>query len=307
MARSRPVVLGPTIDEQCCAERITVPGPVAGTGPRAGVLVTVAAGLGTRLEERTPGAPPALLWSAPTELAGVDVVDTPAGPVLAVIASLEGGLPEVWAGPPDALQRLSDHHRPWHGVELGRAESFPCTAADGLALDAVLIRPVPPAQAGGPGPGDGTGDGDGDGVGGGVGGGTGLGTSPGPGGPWPTVVLPHGGPYGRYALGTSGHPLDWAQWLATAGYGVLLPDYRGGSGRGNAFATSVRGDLGGAEWRDVVAIVDAAVERGIADPDRLGIAGWSQGGFLTAWGVTATDRSRPPSWEPASATGRRWR
>jgi dipeptidyl aminopeptidase/acylaminoacyl peptidase len=88
------------------------------------------------------------------------------------------------------------------------------------------------------------------------------------------------------------HPLDWGQLLATHGYAVVMPNYRGGYGHGNAFATAVRGDMGGAEWADVLAVVDAAVEAGIADPDRLGIGGWSQGGFLTAWAVTATDRFR---------------
>lgn len=257
-AGAQPSVLGPTLAGTACAEAVS---PAPASHPTA-VTVTVADGLSTRLEVRVPGSDPVALWSADTVVYAADVADGPGGPVLAVVAPLEGGLPEVWAGPPGGLRRLSDHHAPWAGVALGTVEAFGATAADGLALDAVLIRPVGPG--GGP-----------------------AGT-----GPWPTVVLPHGGPYGRYGLGEIGHPLHWGQWLATVGYAVLLPNYRGGSGRGNAFATSVRGDLGGAEWGDVVAIVDAAVERGVADPTRLGIGGWSQGGFLTAWGVTATDRFR---------------
>jgi dipeptidyl aminopeptidase/acylaminoacyl peptidase len=96
-------------------------------------------------------------------------------------------------------------------------------------------------------------------------------------------------------------------------------------GHGQAFAASVRADMGGAEWGDVLAAVDAAVERGIADPTRLGIGGWSQGGFLTAWAVTQTDRFRAgvigagvtdwsmlcltsdaPSFEAALAGGAPW-
>jgi dipeptidyl aminopeptidase/acylaminoacyl peptidase len=69
-----------------------------------------------------------------------------------------------------------------------------------------------------------------------------------------------------------------------------MPNYRGGAGHGDAFAAAARGDMGGAEWQDVMTAVDVAVEKGIADPDRLGIGGWSQGGFLTAWAVTHTDR-----------------
>jgi dipeptidyl aminopeptidase/acylaminoacyl peptidase len=98
--------------------------------------------------------------------------------------------------------------------------------------------------------------------------------------------------------------------LATGGYAALMPNYRGGMGHGHAFAASVRGDMGGAEWRDVLAAVDAAVERGIADPARLGIGGWSQGGFLTAWAVTQTDRFRAgvvgagvTDWSMLSLTG----
>jgi dipeptidyl aminopeptidase/acylaminoacyl peptidase len=73
---------------------------------------------------------------------------------------------------------------------------------------------------------------------------------------------------------------------------VLLPNYRGGRGHGNAFANAARAGMGTVEWDDVMAATDAAVERGIADPDRLGIGGWSQGGFLTAWAVTQTNRFR---------------
>jgi dipeptidyl aminopeptidase/acylaminoacyl peptidase len=108
----------------------------------------------------------------------------------------------------------------------------------------------------------------------------------------PTVVLVHGGPYGRW-----GHSFhlgwgDWAQWLALAGYAVLMPNPRGGMGHGERFAAAARGDVGGADYRDVMSAVDAAVERGIADPERLGIGGWSQGGFMTAWAVTQTRRFR---------------
>jgi dipeptidyl aminopeptidase/acylaminoacyl peptidase len=72
-----------------------------------------------------------------------------------------------------------------------------------------------------------------------------------------------------------------------------MPNPRGGLGHGETFAAAALGDVGGADFGDVMASVDAAVERGIADPDRLGIGGWSQGGFMTAWAVTQTDRFAP--------------
>src|SRR5947209_4299448 len=84
---------------------------------------------------------------------------------------------------------------------------------------------------------------------------------------------------------------------------------RGGYGHGESFAAAARGDVGGADWLDVLSAIDAAVEQGIADPDRLGIGGWSQGGFMTAWAVTQTDRFKagiagagPTEWGWMAAT-----
>lgn len=106
---------------------------------------------------------------------------------------------------------------------------------------------------------------------------------------------------------------------------MLLPNYRGGVGHGNAFAVAGRDAVGGADLDDVLAMVDAAVDAGIADPDRLGIGGWSQGGHLAAWAVTQTDRFRAaivgagvtdwgrlvmdtdmPTFEAVLAAGRPW-
>jgi dipeptidyl aminopeptidase/acylaminoacyl peptidase len=69
-----------------------------------------------------------------------------------------------------------------------------------------------------------------------------------------------------------------------------LMNPRGGFGRGEQFAAAARGEVGQADYQDVLAAVDAAIERGIADPERLGIGGWSQGGFMSAWAVTQTER-----------------
>jgi dipeptidyl aminopeptidase/acylaminoacyl peptidase len=88
-----------------------------------------------------------------------------------------------------------------------------------------------------------------------------------------------------------------------------MPNPRGGYGHGARFASAARGDVGGADWLDVLAALDAAVERGITDPKRVGIGGWSQGGFMTAWAVTQTDRFRagiagagPTEWGWMAAT-----
>lgn len=110
-------------------------------------------------------------------------------------------------------------------------------------------------------------------------------------GPLPTIVLVHGGPTALWGYDFMGsRSMGWGQMLASHGYAILLPNPRGSMGWGRAFAEANIGDMGGGDFQDVLAGVDALVERGIADPDRLGIGGWSYGGYITAWAVTQTSR-----------------
>lgn len=109
--------------------------------------------------------------------------------------------------------------------------------------------------------------------------------------PWPLVVLIHGGPtgtwpYGIRSSGTSG----WVHLLAAQGCAVLMPNPRGSAGYGLAFAEANHGDLGGADLDDILRGVDHCIELGIADPERLGVGGWSYGGYLTTGAITQTDR-----------------
>jgi dipeptidyl aminopeptidase/acylaminoacyl peptidase len=85
---------------------------------------------------------------------------------------------------------------------------------------------------------------------------------------------------------------SFGQWLAAAGFAVFSPNPRGSQGRGRAFAAAVAGAVGQEEWTDILAGLDDLVAAGVADPARLGIAGWSHGGFMAAWAVTQTDRFR---------------
>jgi dipeptidyl aminopeptidase/acylaminoacyl peptidase len=102
----------------------------------------------------------------------------------------------------------------------------------------------------------------------------------------PTVVLVHGGPSGRWMdrFDTAG------QLLAANGFVVLQPNIRGSTGYGHDFLVMNRNDWGGGDFKDVMAGVDYLIEQGIADPNRLGIGGWSYGGYMAAWAVTQTDR-----------------
>lgn len=156
----------------------------------------------------------------------------------------------VWAGSVEHFKPLQHPEVP---ANLAQQKPFVFQTRDGLTLDGLLLHP----------------DGD---------------------GPWPTLVLPHGGPYGRVSHSFQVGFGAWGQWLAQAGFAVLLPNYRGGLGRGEAFAAMARGGVGGLELNDLLDAIDAAIAQGVADPERLGIGGWSQGGFLAAWAITQTQR-----------------
>lgn len=206
----------------------------------------------------TAASPPALaaLASFPGE---VDEISVSAdGSTLAVSGSTPETLSDLWlarAGEP--LRRVTNTNPDLEALPLGAQERLTWTAPDGLAIEGLLILPPGATRADRP---------------------------------FPLVTLVHGGPYWRYADALQVGPMRWGQWLATAGYAVLLPNPRGGSGRGHDFADCVAGAVGEEDWRDILAGVDHAVAQGIADPERLGIGGWSQGGFMTAWAVGQTTR-----------------
>jgi dipeptidyl aminopeptidase/acylaminoacyl peptidase len=127
----------------------------------------------------------------------------------------------------------------------GRAEEISWTAPDGLEIEGILCRPA--------------GD-----------------------GPFPLIVNIHGGPIhafrDQWAMRAS-----WVPLLVSRGYMVLNPNPRGSTGRGQEFAARVIGDMGGADTYDYLSGIDALVERGLADPARIGLIGGSYGGFMSSW------------------------
>ena len=78
--------------------------------------------------------------------------------------------------------------------------------------------------------------------------------------------------------------------FAAAGFAVFKPNMRGSWGHGMAFADAVLGDMGGKDFQDILNGIDYLIKRGLVDGDRVGIGGWSNGGFLTAWAVTQSQR-----------------
>jgi dipeptidyl aminopeptidase/acylaminoacyl peptidase len=192
------------------------------------------------------------------------------GPVVHHVAHADNGLRALVADAPqhpaelfvmedgaDDPRRATDHN-PWLAdVPLAEQEVVTYTARDGLELQGLLIRPM------------------------GVADGTRV----------PLITVVHGGPEAHYDHGWLTDYNDPGQVAAARGYAVFYPNYRGSTGRGEDFATSSQGDLAGAEFDDIVDGVDALIERGLVDQDRVGVTGGSYGGYATGWMATRyTDR-----------------
>ena len=107
---------------------------------------------------------------------------------------------------------------------------------------------------------------------------------------YPLLVVVHGGPAGAHHNSFRVGFGDGGQHWAGQGWAVLYPNPRGGTNYGEKFLRANVPDWGGGDFRDIMAGVDALVAKGIADPDRLAIQGWSYGGYMTAWAVTQTTR-----------------
>ena len=102
----------------------------------------------------------------------------------------------------------------------------------------------------------------------------------------PLIALIHGGPTGAWEDTVE----VWGQLLASHGYAIFYPNIRGSIGYGQKLMEMNRGDWGGGDFKDVMAGVDDLIARGIADPDRLAIGGWSYGGYMAEWAITQTTR-----------------
>jgi dipeptidyl aminopeptidase/acylaminoacyl peptidase len=110
---------------------------------------------------------------------------------------------------------------------------------------------------------------------------------------YPLVLWIHGGPNGQDEHGITlagSTPGMVRRLLASRGYLVLGVNYRGSSGRGQAFARAIHGDWGNKEVQDLLAGVDHVLGLGIADPKKLGIGGWSYGGILTDYTIASDGR-----------------
>ena len=103
---------------------------------------------------------------------------------------------------------------------------------------------------------------------------------------YPTILRIHGGPVSQYDFSFNAE----AQLLAANGYVVVIANPRGSSGYGQDFSAALFANWGVPDFEDVNAAVDYAIAEGYADPDRLGVGGWSYGGILTNYVITKSDR-----------------
>jgi dipeptidyl aminopeptidase/acylaminoacyl peptidase len=154
------------------------------------------------------------------------------------------------AGSPRRLTRTNDAFLA--GIRLGEVKRFQATSADGTKIDAFLTLP-PGAR---------------------------------PGVKLPTILRIHGGPTAQY---DTAFQTEW-QMLAAHGFAVVASNPRGSMGYGSAFSRAIWADWGNKDYQDVMSAVDGAIAMGVADPDRLGVGGWSYGGILTDHVLTKTQR-----------------
>jgi dipeptidyl aminopeptidase/acylaminoacyl peptidase len=177
------------------------------------------------------------------------------GKTTAVIRTSFSAPPEVWAGPIGRWRQVTHENR-MRKAPWGEAKSLNWTS-DGFHIQGWLVYP----------------------------------TGFDPNRKYPMVVSVHGGPASsvKPAWPRPGfNPL----LLSQQGYFVFMPNPRGSYGQGEAFALANVKDFGGGDLRDILTGVEEAIRSAPVDPERIGITGWSYGGFMTMWAVTQTSRFR---------------
>ncbi|MEO8378365.1 MAG: S9 family peptidase [Acidobacteriota bacterium] len=169
----------------------------------------------------------------------------------ALLSSTASMPDEVHVFEKGVLRQVTHENDEWISkIALAAVEEFSCTAKDGNEVHGLMFKP--PSFTSGQ--------------------------------KYPTLLNIHGGPNSQ-----DQHSFSFErQFLAANGYVVLAVNYRGSAGRGGAYQKAIFADWGNKEVIDLLAAVDDAVAKGIADPQRLGIGGWSYGGILTDY-ATASD------------------
>jgi dipeptidyl aminopeptidase/acylaminoacyl peptidase len=176
----------------------------------------------------------------------------------AVLSSNDASPREVYALEGEHLRRLTRHNDAFMAqLKIGAVGDLRFNSADGTPIHGLVVQP-PDFE---------------------------------PGRKYPTVLWIHGGPnlQDDHSFAFEGYQFK-RQLLAASGFVVLGVNYRGSSGRGDTFSRAIFADWGHKEVEDLMAGVDYLVQQGIADPDKLGIGGWSYGGMLTDYTIASDKR-----------------
>jgi dipeptidyl aminopeptidase/acylaminoacyl peptidase len=176
----------------------------------------------------------------------------------ALLKTDDGALAEVFALEDGRLRQLTAHNDAFLAeLKLGSVENVKFKSKDGTEVHGMMVKP-PSFVAGRK---------------------------------YPTLLWIHGGPNGHdeHSLELDGYQFE-PQMFAARGFVVLRVNYRGGSGRGGAYAKAIFADWGHKEVEDLLAGVDHLVALGIADPGRLAVGGWSYGGILTDYTIASDGR-----------------
>jgi dipeptidyl aminopeptidase/acylaminoacyl peptidase len=170
---------------------------------------------------------------------------------IALLSASDTSRGEVYVLEDGTLRRLTHHNDAVMAeLKLGVTEEFSCKAKDGNEVHGLLVKP-PDYEAGKK---------------------------------YPALLRIHDGPNGQ-----DGHSFNFERQLFAAnGYVVVAVNYRGSSGRGEAYQAAIPGDWGNKEVLDLQAAMDYVVSVGLADPERLGVGGWGYGGTLTS-AISAKD------------------
>ena len=165
---------------------------------------------------------------------------------------------EVYVSGPDFENptKLTTIHPEVDAFALGASEVITWKSTDGFEVEGVLLRPVGYRE----------------------------------GERYPLMVVAHGGPTGAHHDYFRVRYGDGGQLWAGRGWAVLYPNPSGSTNYGERFMRANLADWGGGDYRDIMSGVDALIERGIADSDKLAIQGWSYGGYMTCWTVSQTTR-----------------
>ncbi|KAG6997905.1 hypothetical protein G7Y79_00037g074230 [Physcia stellaris] len=176
---------------------------------------------------------PSLIYGDTYAITTWDIRDTGNGQIVLSIGRGSPNKPtDLYSIQDQGLCQLSQHGDGIANLDIAEYEILYAKARDNTALDGLLLKPKRAIEQ-----------------------------------PWPTIVLPHGGPLDRVTMAFDVPVFHWGPWLAAAGYAVL-------------------GSVGTKDYSDIIDMIKFGIERTLFDPERIAIGGWSQGGFLSYLSVT---------------------